>query len=101
MGKQSDNKLTEAAAHKMLLSISAYASYLSVVEGEHGKKRLSELHKVVAKEFHGVKNTSESKVKQMYDGADSSTYFKWIWTMADLGEAPWSRLLDPSSPEQP
>jgi hypothetical protein len=38
MGKQSDYKSTEAAAHKMLLSIGAYASYLSVVEGEHGEK---------------------------------------------------------------
>ena len=95
MGKQSDNKLTETAAHKMLLSISANASYISVVEGEYGKKRLHELHKCVAKEFHGVKNTSQSKVKQMYDGADSSTYFKWIWTMADLGEAAMIRIIRP------
>ena len=37
MGKQSDNKLTEAAAPRLLLSISAYASYLSVVEGDAKK----------------------------------------------------------------
>ena len=34
-----------------------------------------------------MKNTSVSKVRQMYDGADESTYFKWIWTVSELGEA--------------